>query len=120
MSIRIFVPALSILALLFVFEPILRAHAILLEAVPAKDAVVSGMDITVQLKFNSRVDGPRSKIILVLPDKSQRTLFLIKQTLKEFLNTRPFQLSPGLYRVRWQVLAVDGHITRGEYSFNVR
>jgi methionine-rich copper-binding protein CopC len=29
-------------------------------------------------------------------------------------------LSPGAYSVRWQVLAVDGHITRGEVPFTVR
>jgi methionine-rich copper-binding protein CopC len=28
-------------------------------------------------------------------------------------------LLPGEYRLRWQVLASDGHITRGEISFAV-
>jgi methionine-rich copper-binding protein CopC len=28
-------------------------------------------------------------------------------------------LAPGDYRLRWQVLAYDGHITRGEIPFTV-
>ncbi|TAI60323.1 copper resistance protein CopC, partial [Bradyrhizobium sp. Leo170] len=29
-------------------------------------------------------------------------------------------LSPGAWRLRWQVLSVDGHITRGDIPFTVR
>ena len=29
-------------------------------------------------------------------------------------------LKPGSYAVRWQVLAVDGHITRGDVPFVVQ
>jgi methionine-rich copper-binding protein CopC len=28
-------------------------------------------------------------------------------------------LSPGTYRVRWSVVAVDGHRTEGDYSFTL-
>jgi methionine-rich copper-binding protein CopC len=28
-------------------------------------------------------------------------------------------LAPGNYTIRWQVLAVDGHITRGDVPFTV-
>jgi methionine-rich copper-binding protein CopC len=29
------------------------------------------------------------------------------------------ELEPGSYRLRWQVLAIDGHITRGDIPFTV-
>ena len=29
-------------------------------------------------------------------------------------------LTPGAYVMRWQVLAVDGHITRGDVPFTVQ
>lgn len=29
------------------------------------------------------------------------------------------ELAPGAYTLRWQVLAVDGHITRGDVPFTV-
>jgi hypothetical protein len=28
-------------------------------------------------------------------------------------------LTPGVYVLRWQVLAIDGHITRGDVPFTV-
>ncbi len=33
--------------------------------------------------------------------------------------TSATDLRPGDYTVRWQVLAVDGHITRGDVPFTV-
>ena len=33
--------------------------------------------------------------------------------------TTAAELQPGEYTVRWQVLAVDGHITRGDVPFTV-
>jgi len=35
------------------------------------------------------------------------------------LSARAQQLAPGKYTLRWQALAVDGHITRGEVPFTV-
>jgi methionine-rich copper-binding protein CopC len=29
-------------------------------------------------------------------------------------------LAPGQYRLRWQVLAIDGHLTRGDIPFTVK
>jgi hypothetical protein len=36
------------------------------------------------------------------------------------LNAELSNLTPGQDVVRWQVLAVDGHITRGEITFRVK
>ena len=33
------------------------AHAVLVSSTPQKDAAVSGPDITIHLKYNSRIDG---------------------------------------------------------------
>jgi hypothetical protein len=103
-----------------VLTPALWAHAILLEASPPKNGSVAGPDVTIHLKFNSRVDGARSQITLVLADKTIRTLTIEKQTAPEALSAKADGLKPGNYHVRWQVLASDGHITRGEYPFDVK
>jgi methionine-rich copper-binding protein CopC len=29
-------------------------------------------------------------------------------------------LGPGVYKVRWSVLAVDGHRTQGDYTFTLK
>jgi len=108
------------LALAAVLAPALQAHAILVEATPAKNGTVAGPDFVVRLKFNSRIDGARSQLSLVLPDKTVRTLTLEKQTAPEVLSAKAVGLKPGACRLRWQVLASDGHITRGEYPFDVK
>src|SRR5512132_958572 len=55
------------------------AHAIILEAIPAPNAMISGPDVQIVLKFNSRIDGTRSRLILVQPDKSSHSINLDKQ-----------------------------------------
>jgi methionine-rich copper-binding protein CopC len=107
-------------ALVLCLTPPLSAHAVLVEASPPARASVSGPDIDVRLRFNSRIDGPRSRVDLVLPDKSVRELVLETQPAPEVLTSRARGLAAGAYRLRWQVLASDGHITRGEYAFSVK
>ena len=56
---------------------------------------------------------------LVDPDGSLQTLEISKQDPPNTLSAQARGLRPGVYRLRWQVLASDGHITRGEISFTV-
>jgi methionine-rich copper-binding protein CopC len=37
----------------------------------------------------------------------------------DVIGARAAGLPPGAYRLRWQVLAIDGHITRGDIPFRV-
>jgi methionine-rich copper-binding protein CopC len=109
-----------LLALLMLGAPqAVQAHAVLLEAQPAAGSSVAGPDVAFRLRFNSRVDGARSRLSLVLPDKTVRDLALEKQDAPTALVAKATGLRAGAYRVRWQVLAADGHITRGEYGFDV-
>jgi methionine-rich copper-binding protein CopC len=108
------------LAALFLAPPAVFAHAILLEATPAPKTTVSGPDLNIRLRFNSRVDGARSKLVLVLPDASSRSLTLAPQGKPDVLEAKAAGLAAGAYKMRWQVLAADGHITRGEVPFQVK
>jgi methionine-rich copper-binding protein CopC len=108
------------LGLLLAASPAAFAHAILVEATPAAKAIVGGPDLDVRLRFNSRIDGARSHLSLVLPTKQVRTLALDKQAAPNALAARATGLGAGGYRLRWQVLAADGHITRGEIPFTVK
>ena len=105
---------------LVALAPAVWAHAILLEASPAKNGSIAGPDIQIHLKFNSRIDGGRSQISLVLPDSTTRTLTIEKQDTPAVISARATGLKTGAYHLRWQVLASDGHITRGEYAFDVK
>ncbi len=108
------------LIFLMALAPALWAHAILMEASPPKNGSVKGPDLKIQLKFNSRIDAARSQISLILLDKSVRTLTIEKQASPEVISAKAAGLKPGAYHLRWQVLASDGHITRGEYPFEVK
>ena len=96
-----------------------HAHAILLESNPALKAQVQGPDVPIKLRFNVRIDANRSRLTLLRPDGSALTLELGKQTSAETLTSQAKSLAPGEYRLRWQVLASDGHLTRGEIPFAV-
>jgi len=111
------VPALALGGLLFVFPmPRLDGHAILLSTVPASNETIHGGEVHVQLRFNARIDAKRSRIILVLPDGKDR-LLATDQPSPGLLTSEVSGLLPGSYILQWQVLAEDGHMTRGQLPF---
>ena len=93
------------------------AHAILLESTPAANSSVVGPNVPIKLRFNVRIDATRSRLTLVRPDASVQTLVISKGTSADILASQAQGLTPGEYRIRWQALASDGHITRGEIPF---
>jgi len=98
----------------------LFAHAILVRSTPAKNATVAGGEVEFALHFNSRIDAPRSLLILVLPDSKTTPLPVEKTDSLETLGAKASHLADGVYTLRWQVLANDGHISRGEIPFTVK
>jgi len=99
------------------------AHALVLESRPAVDAVLPGPDLAIELRFNSRIDAQRSKLSLFTEDGQECASCRIELASgggDGTLAGRASGLAPGRYRLRWQVLALDGHITRGDIPFLVR
>ena len=95
------------------------AHAILVESTPAVRATVLPGALTIVLRFNSRIDAGRSKIILTAPPPAAPArLAITADALPDRLHANT-NLTPGAYTLRWQVLATDGHITRGIVPFTV-
>ncbi|MFO1060591.1 MAG: copper resistance protein CopC [Dongiaceae bacterium] len=97
----------------------LLAHAVVVRSMPAADARVTGPDVAIALQSNSRVDRPRCRLALVAPGGAMTTLDLQADTAPQLLAAQAKGLAPGAYRLRWQVLAVDGHITRGDIPLTV-
>ncbi len=95
------------------------AHAVLLESTPPLNGSVSGPNVVVKLRFNVRIDAIRSRLTLLRPDGSAQALEISKETPADTLSAEATGLPAGAYRLRWQVLASDGHITRGEIPFTV-
>ena len=95
------------------------AHAIVIASVPGDDAKVAGPMVPVELRFNSRIDQERSRLSLMLPDHSLHPVALAPDKRPDHLSATLRDLAPGSYHLRWQVLAVDGHLTRGDIPFTV-
>ena len=108
----------AVLALLAAPRPAL-AHAIVLDSTPAAGSVVPGPDVALEVRFNCRIDGERSQLSLLSEDGRDREIERSQVVAKGTLSSRATGLAPGAYRLRWQVLAVDGHITRGDIAFRV-
>lgn len=94
------------------------AHAILLESAPAIGGRVKAGKVDFHLRYNSLIDLRRSRLTLTLPDKTTKVI-PIEQNVSQDMLTSQADLAPGAYSLRWQVLAVDGHITRGDIGFTV-
>ena len=95
------------------------AHAVLLESTPSLKSSVAGPNVPIKLRFNVRIDAGRSRLTLVGPAGFTQVLEISKASPADALVANAGGLLPGEYRLRWQVLASDGHITRGEIPFAV-
>jgi len=86
-----------------------QAHALLLSF------KVDGQDVV--LHYNGRVDAGRSRLSLLNADGSNAQKLDCEAgedqaTLKSHLGS----VAPGSYILRWEVLSVDGHISRGDQA----
>ena len=95
------------------------AHAILMQSSPAAGASVPAGKLDLSFRYNSRIDRDRSRLTLTGPDQSQTVLAIDSEGPPDLLHTSANITVPGAYVVRWQVLAIDGHITRGDVPFTV-
>jgi methionine-rich copper-binding protein CopC len=94
------------------------AHAILVASQPPTGGTVAPGNVAIHLQYNSRIDRARSRLTLTKPDHSPATLPIAAEGTPDEMNTAA-TLPPGAYVLRWQVLAIDGHITRGDVTFTV-
>jgi copper resistance protein C len=111
-------PKLLILLVLLAAPIAAHAHAILLESTPAVNGTAAGPTVAFTLRYNSRIDHARSRLTLTLPDQSAEDLPIAEGSPEDQL-TSTARLAPGGYSLRWVVLAVDGHLTRGDVPFTV-
>ena len=95
------------------------AHAIIIASEPAVDAQIKGPDVPLTLRFNSRIDQQRSRLTLTASGGKTWPLSMSDAGSPDTLKASASGLTPGAYTLRWQVLAIDGHITRGDIPFRI-
>jgi copper resistance protein C len=112
--------ALFTLAVVLTCSQLLFAHAILMDSTPKQNSTVKGPDVEITLRYNVRIDGGRSRVQLVAADGTDTKLPLEKQPSPDKLQCKATGLKAGAYKLIWNVLASDGHMSKGEVPFTVQ
>jgi methionine-rich copper-binding protein CopC len=76
--------------------------------------------LDIRLEFNSRIDSRRSRISLRKPDGTDAAVAIVPDGEPNMLAAHAATMIAGRWKLTWQVLSVDGHITRGDVNFYVR
>jgi methionine-rich copper-binding protein CopC len=98
-----------------------QAHAHLLSASPAANATTAAPR-TIVLRFSERLEPNFSGLEVFKADggKAQVTSEIPAQDRKTIIGRAASPLPPGVYTVRWRMVAADGHRMDGSFSFVVR
>ena len=94
------------------------AHAILTSSKPAAGGSIAAGHQTLDFQYNSKIDHRRSRLTLTGPEGAPVVLAILPSSATNALDAEA-DLKPGAYTLRWQALALDGHITRGDVPFTV-
>lgn len=99
------------------------AHAHLKQQSPEAEEILTKAPSEIALKFSEGIEVKFSKI--KLSDANNSSVETGALTLDSNDNTRIIaplnsNLSPGKYNVNWNVVSIDGHKTKGNYSFTVK
>jgi methionine-rich copper-binding protein CopC len=95
------------------------AHAVIVSARPTTDQQVAPGKLPVRIEFNSRIDKARSRLQITAPAGDKTDIPIDQAGDPNVMAGTTGALTPGAYVLRWQVLAIDGHITRGDIPFVV-
>ena len=107
----------AVLAVLLAVPVPAAAHAVLIDSTPPPQGHVPAGALDISLRYNSRIDSGRCKVTLTAP--AGATTRLTTQGRGPDVLDASVTLTSGGYTLHWQVLAVDGHITRGNLPFTV-
>jgi methionine-rich copper-binding protein CopC len=95
------------------------AHAVIVSATPTADQHVAAGKVAVRIEFNTRIDKKRSRLQVAAPAGDKADVPIDQAGEPNVVAGTTADLIPGDYVLRWQVLAIDGHITRGDIPFVV-
>ena len=95
-------------------------HAIVMAARPAMNSSVAPGKLEISLEFNSRIDRLRSRLSLLRPDGTVAEIASVPDRAQNVLAAQIDATMPGSWKLDWQVLSLDGHVTRGTLRFSVR
>lgn len=99
------------------------AHAHLQQQIPASGAQLAASPQTLTLSFSEGIEPAFSGVSVTGPQQhAVATGKLTRSADNPIQVTVPVAetLRPGEYTVAWHVVSVDGHKTKGQYTFSVK
>jgi methionine-rich copper-binding protein CopC len=91
-----------------------------LESFPAADTAHASTPTELRLRFNNRIEKRLSRLRLVDERGARRDLHVDPDGAADWLTAPLPAMTPGRYRVEWQVLSTDGHVVSGRFTFTVK
>jgi methionine-rich copper-binding protein CopC len=97
------------------------AHSLPTRFDPRVDAVLRAAPTEVRIAFDGDLEPAFSTVVVT--DRAGRRVgqgaARVDPRNRRLLRARLGSLRPGVYRVTWQILAIDGHRASGAYTFTV-
>ncbi|MBV6307239.1 copper homeostasis periplasmic binding protein CopC [Candidimonas humi] len=114
--------AACVLPLAMLAAPAAFAHAHLKSQVPAADSVAAAAPKTIELHFSEGVEPAFTGISMQGPGAAVKLGKPAVDAHDKAVLRVPVQgaMPAGRYVVNWHAVAVDGHKTKGQYSFSVK
>ena len=113
--------AFLLLALTFAVAPIASAHTTLLSSVPASNAEVTEAPTSIELEFREDLIalGKGTKVSVIAP--SGKDIAMGSATIAKTQVSQPLNVdtTPGIYTVKFRVVAADGHVLEDSYAFTI-
>ena len=98
------------------------AHAALRHAHPSAGEELAVAPVEISIEYSTGVDLTQAEIHLTDASGAEIALATIEGEAasgETLVRRIAGTLAPGSYKVRWRVLSIDGHWTRGDYAFVV-
>jgi copper transport protein len=96
------------------------SHVGVVESSPPVDGTVASSPEMITVNFGGSIEPAFSKIEVFDPKGekvSAKCRFLEEDSVIE--SDLQENLSPGVYKVKWKVMSLDGHTLKGEYIFTI-
>ncbi|WP_029192797.1 CopD family protein [Paenibacillus harenae] len=118
MSMRGFRTCVFLMMLLLAVPTLASAHANLERSSPLQNEELKESPSEIRIKFTEEIDPKLSQITLE-DEKGKSIEGRLSAEDKSWLIFKVSELAAGVYKVKWQVLSVDTHVTEGSFRFSV-
>lgn len=116
-------PGVVALVMAVAFSPAALAHAHLKSQYPAANAHVEASPQALTLTFSEDIEPAFSGVEIIGAGQQKMPTAEVERAPKQhnqLIVPLEKPLTSGSYQVDWHVLSVDGHKTKGSYTFSVK